>query len=257
MERQPTRYLIDTRGPDPEAIRNAFRILANFSDAHPDLVKNAMLLTSTKQNLQNPVPLQAIGHSRVAKLLSGSGLRLPNGALLKHATLRTLPVYPQPDAVIVLYATQKTLNYVDDLGSLQIVIVIPWSPEDVREWRSTWSPIVYGEQAQGVPPHDVSPVVAEALKDLTAMVNLGTGLSHPSDKAAARDTLWILFSNGEWSSPSLMRAWAVRNGWTTSGADDLRAIAERIERTGRKPRGAGSFLWQDIIERWREAAKGR
>lgn len=59
----------------------------------------------------------------------------------------------------------------------------------------------------------MSPLVTEALKSLTARVNLATGILHYSDESAAKEIFKLLHKEGELLVASDIATWAIANGW--------------------------------------------
>ncbi len=100
----------------------------------------------------------------------------------------------------------------------------------------------------------MSPLVIEALKDLTSRVNLSTGISHPSDESSAKEIFKLLCREGEPLSKSDITAWAIDNGWRSGDAFQLGVLAENIgngDRVVVKNKG----MWRsDIIEQLRARA---
>jgi hypothetical protein len=85
-------------------------------------------------------------------------------------------------------------------------------------------------------------------------VNLSTGLSHPSDKAAAVQAFRLLRDASERFDASEVQAWAVRNGWRPRHARELAELSQAI--LDRRPIRGGRMRWRDdIIEQWREQAR--
>jgi len=79
----------------------------------------------------------------------------------------------------------------------------------------------------------MSLLVLEALKSLTARVNLATGLSHYSDESSAKEIFKLLHKEGERLLASDITPWALKNGWKTKDAQQLGELAEKIGRGGR------------------------
>ena len=92
-------------------------------------------------------------------------------------------------------------------------------------------------------------IVERAIKSLSRRINLSTGLSHPMDKAAAIDILNLLKKEGFHYSSEEIKILAIRNGWTSTGANEIFRIADMIL-SGRKPRKCTTaFTWNpDILD---------
>lgn len=251
MANETKRYLVPANGPEVEPIRIALALLAKLCE---DLGKSAILLIPAKQSIQGTTLETALGTNAVKSLLQGRSVKLPGGGNLRLKTQRTFQDGWTSDIIMGVYVTRKMLNQIDSADDAAAVIIVPWVMDDVKEWRRTWNPQVLGEEPAVTEKLIENPVVEEALKMLTDLVNLQTGLSHPSDKAAAVDLFRRLYKNQELYDPDSIRAWALRNGWTPDGADQLRSVSQAI--LDRRPiRGGRSPLRPDIIKVLRERVK--
>ena len=64
-------------------------------------------------------------------------------------------------------------------------------------------------------------IVEKAINALTKRINISSGLSHPMDKDAAIDILILLKAEGHLFSAEEIKILAQRNGWGSTGANDL------------------------------------
>ncbi|MCE9853269.1 DUF1889 family protein [Shewanella chilikensis] len=94
----------------------------------------------------------------------------------------------------------------------------------------------------------MTPLVEEALKSLTIMVNLSTGIIHPSDESAAKEYFKALYKEGEPLIGSEITNWASANGWQPKHAKELGALAEKIGSGGRVVIKNKGMLRPNIIE---------
>lgn len=254
MANETKRYLIPANGSEVESIETALALLRRIC-GNLRTPKDAILLIPTKRNIQGTTLETALG-TRIAKaLLRGELVKLPGGGNLRLETQRTFRGLWGSDIIIGVYARKQMLNQIDGEKSAATVIIVPWIMDDVVEWIRTWNPQVLGEAPVTPEVLIENPVVEEALKMLTHRVNLSTGLLHSSDKAAAVQLFRILYENNELFDPDSIRAWALRNGWTPEGADELRYVAQAI--LDRRPIRAGRYPhWRPgIIDLLRERTK--
>lgn len=129
----------------------------------------------------------------------------------------------------------------------------PWRPENIADWKANFGAknLRTGEIAEALTI--ANPVVAAALESLTAVVNLSTGLGHPSDRAAAVRMFQLLNAGGEHFEPAEVRAWAANNGWNREGTRELEEVAAGVL-AGRRFR-VETYPWdRDDLERWRARA---
>lgn len=89
----------------------------------------------------------------------------------------------------------------------------------------------------------VSPVVSAALRSLTAIVNVGTGLSHPSDRSSAVEMFRLLRDDGEAYDPDAVRAWTAQHGWAPADGRELAEVGQELldRRALRAARGSTYF----------------
>ena len=70
-------------------------------------------------------------------------------------------------------------------------------------------------------------VVVVALKTLTAIVNVSTGLSQPSDRETAVQIFSKLRDAGEYYQPYEVKAWLIRNGWKATYAQEVADLSAK------------------------------
>lgn len=99
----------------------------------------------------------------------------------------------------------------------------------------------------------MTPLVNEALKSLTIIVNLSTGILHPSDESFAKEYFKALYKEGEPLDGSEIAAWAERNGWKPKHAKDLGKLAQKIGEGGRVVIKNKNMVKPKIIERLKES----
>lgn len=220
------RYLIPADGPDPVTIKRAIAFLDELTVRLNQ--QNAILLIPAKQNLRGAIE-EAFGERNTKALEQGRQIALPGGATIRLETQRTLRYPWSQDPILAVYVTRKMLNLIDGAKHAAAVVVVPWAMDEVQEWTRTWNPRLPGQQQAPLEKVVDNPVVEEALKMLTHTVNLSTGLTHPSDKEQAVKLFRLLRDNREFYDADSVRAWALRNGWTLEGADQLHAVAQAIE----------------------------
>jgi hypothetical protein len=165
--------------------------------------------------------------------------------------------YEWPEGVaLALWPSPSMMGLLDDHLGTRAVAAVPWLLRDIEPWIRARRPIdLLGQEEQRPEPSISDPVVRIAIEHLTQSVNLGTGLSHPSDKAHAVETFRILRKGGHrWDSDEV-HAWALAHGWETRGAADLRKYAAGVlEGRGFRTRGYG--INRSTLDAWRREAGG-
>jgi hypothetical protein len=245
----PERFLIPADGPQEEPVAQGLALTDKLCARHS---ADAVLLVPTQRNVEGTSLGSVLGEGVVRALLGNRTVKLPSGHTLCLQTERTFRHSHDRNVILAVYATDRMLCLIDDARDAPAVIVVPWTMESVRNWQRTWNPSVSGRAKQEPEQLIGSPLLEFALKSLTGAVNLSTGLVHPRDRAAAVDLFRLLFRDGERWDPDAVRAWALRNGWTARGADDLREVAEGVLQ-GRRLQGGNPMSWRpDIIEYFRQ-----
>lgn len=252
MKRETERFLVPANGPEVEPMREAILLAARLAN---EKNTNATLFTPDR-DLRGKSIEAALGREVAKKLMSGKTLQLPGGACLDLQSARTFPRHSS-NVVLAAYPDKGMLDQIDAAKNAPAVVVVPLTISEVEDWRRSWNPAVLGAPRQPAEVLIANPIVEEAMKALTGRINLGTGLIHPRDKAAAVGLLRELRVAGETFHPDDLRAWAVRHGWTPKDADQLRQVAQATL-TGRSLRTRAPAGWKpDIIEILRRRAKNR
>jgi hypothetical protein len=251
------RYLIPANGPQSEPIKEALSLLVQLLRSEFSSVRRVTLLVPKLLHLESSTLGEAIGRNLARLLEQGKPISINAKVQLEPKTIRTLSRHGYPELVLALWVNRKMLDAIDSLLGLRAVIVVPWLEDEVENWRRTWNPVVRGKEV--VPEETLisNAVVEEALDELAGSINLGTGLSHPSDKESAESMLWHLHNSGEWEEPANMRAWALRKGWPLASAEDLQAAAEKIQKRRSPPKGAQRRWGPQAVARFREKVKQR
>lgn len=153
--------------------------------------------------------------------------------------------------VLMAYAEDPEIEAVEDEGEVEFLVVLPHTDERVRRWRASRAP----RELPGVPPApaagSLDPVVSAALRVLTDSVNLASGLSHPNDKAKAKDIAGALRESGYEAPSGQVQTWAVGNGWRSDAAAQLQLI---FDRTKKRPKDR--WFRDDCVEGWKRLAVG-
>lgn len=158
-------------------------------------------------------------------------------------------------AVLVIWALDDDLERVEQLAP-SAICAIAWAGVAGLRWAQAWQPrdLRTGVAIEGTSTIS-NPVVAAAVRSLTARVNLRTGIAQVTDKAAAVQAFQILHAGGERLNGGEIQAWATANGWRADHARQLGELASRIA-SGATLRSRGSSVWvDDVLAVWRHAAE--
>jgi hypothetical protein len=185
------------------------------------------------------------------------GLLAELGATFGKATPQTLGHYAHTKPVVIsFWPTAKDLEQLDRASGLKALAVVPWIEEEMATWRHARGAIdLLGNIPMQAAPTISDRVVASAMRSVTLMVNLSTGVGNPRDRNWAVWAFRILKRNGHVYDPNEIRAWAMASGWEGEHARELSELAAGV--LAGKAYKVGSSMWKNqIIRDWRERAAG-
>lgn len=246
-DKSTARYFIDAYVASDDAVLLGFAWLVEYTKGGGFLQAGLFVSGQTQvDNLHRVLGHQAANDLRQQKQIRISGVTL-------ELVNPDAPGYLFEGPILGLWVDSEQLHLLDDLRP-PAICAIPWS--EIDAWKAAWNPvdIITGRTIAPDPQIVSNPVVVEALKSLTAYVNIRTGLNHPNDKAAAVQMFKALQRAGEPFDPSQLRAWATRNGWSSRHAMDLQALGQQVL-DFRTVRIQGGDIWRyDVVEAWRRKA---
>jgi hypothetical protein len=236
-------------GASQQAVRRAFDWLVNYPR------ERGFIAVMGYGNLEGVIS-DVLGKNDVAMLKRTGRLRLSN----KEIVLITLkrPIYDGQDLPLVAFwPTSEFIDKLDSIPNVAAMLVVPWKFEEIRTWILIWDATELGTNpTYRQTPLVSNPVVEEALKTLTALVNVSTGISHPNDRKLAIEVFEILRDGGENYTPVEVKAWLIREGgWRATDAQKVAELSQRVLE-GMKMRKGDYVLSKDILTRWREQARG-
>jgi hypothetical protein len=213
-------------------------------------VSDVILLTHTKHQLDHTSLSRFLGDQAVRSLAKGP-VGLGPGVSLHAETMRTLRSPPRKAVLIVYYAEIEILDFADGVRNVVGVVAVPDLPGEADGWAKRWGVIVHGQDQKPPAPLIEDEVVVRALKTLTQIVNLSTGLGHPRDKVFADEVLRILRAKGHVDPTPHIRSWAIRNGWKPEHAVKLEALSRKVWGLKGKPSLSSFHNPHERYERWR------
>ena len=250
---------ITSHGPKEEPIKKGFFWLLDA--AVRGSRERAYLVAPTLQTLDGVIS-NALDEDLIKRLKRDKSVPISfDGASLTLSVLTDrIDFYsPHQGPALVMYPNARLLEKLDDHYGITDILVVPWIMKDIRDWIETWNAQELGtEDEQPNEPEFSDPVVEEALKSLTNRVNLSTGLEHPSDRDSA---IWLFRKLKRANiryNPIEIKGWLVRHGWSSSDANDVKEVAEKIQNGKRLRTHSKSESWvKDIVRIWREDASKR
>lgn len=247
MAPQTQRWFIRQEGPKTASLQTAFSWLQERMTASAS--HQGLLAVSNKQILENIKGV--LGEDVVKQLKKNNTIRLKSGNL----DLMTKNIHPHSGAgsVLVIYPPSQFLDRVDALQFASEILVLPWNLPEVEPWVQMWNVRELGDSSPRPTKTFSNPTVRAALETLTSQINLSTGLSHSSDKAAASEMFQLLKSSGEAFNPEEVKSWLVSQlRWQPEQANDAAEIAQNVL-SGKTMRSGSSTRWaSDIVSYWKE-----
>lgn len=233
--KNPVRYVINSKGPNPEAAREAIRKAIALAEEHGVSIT---FLGSAKENLRRFLT-ENLGQAVAAQLSQTGAVYRSEGFELRGETVRTLSSsFVEPTVLVAVHPSEKMLRLVDDLQGPVAIVALPWMDGPVRSWCRTWSPELIGEDG----PLDgtacstpACPQAAALVERLVGFINVSTGLTHPCDHDHAIDLLEEAHASEGIPAPRELEAAALRAGLDTKASKKLKDMATKIA-AGRRVR---------------------
>jgi hypothetical protein len=247
---------IDSDGSQEHAVKAGVQWLGQL-DSENSSKQDALLATPVKRNLEGTVE-SVIGEDRVKELKNKNSISAGE-VQIHHITERIDAPAWNGGPVLAIYPTKDLLDKIDDMRGVTDVLVIPWNRDEVQFWIDQWraTDLSSGEpeQSEKNTLEIVDPIVEEALLSLHTLVNVSTGLTHPSDRSQAIEMFKILDRNGHQYDPDTLRMWLVaEKGWSPENADEVREVAEGVL-NGKSFQYESNRWADDILEQWRDRAE--
>jgi hypothetical protein len=246
------RFFVSGQAADDEVVVLGFRWLASYAREHSH--SDAALVVPALRSLDSLERI--IGTTSKKRLARDRTLEI-DGLTVALYTDTRLP-FAIEGPILAVWTRDKSLDKLDTTGAAAICAA-PWNPDNIVDWLANWNPIDVrtGTAAAGRTTVIDNPVVAKALDYLTAMINVGTGLSHASDRSSAIHMFRMLRDGGERYVPADVRIWAVRHGWAPDDARELEEMAQKIlERRPLRADDSGSWKDDALNQIRREVAEG-
>jgi hypothetical protein len=217
------RYLVETGA---NSIETAFRSIPSLCAKHG--VTRVTLVVPKKQGWDHSVVAEFLGQAATKALLKGGAVSLGQAGLtLTLESQATFSSSFAPSLIVGAHISGGEMAKIDDTPNDNAILYIPWTETEGREWQATWQPETIGPSTWRASAAGLPNEVEDALMQLTRLINLGTGLNHPSDKAEARRVIARLQKAGHSLDPAEIKRWALRHNWSSHAAAELETIAKK------------------------------
>lgn len=217
-----SRYIVEKK---PDQIQTALRgIIVLAKDLK---ISDVTLVVPKKGGWENSTVAEVLGKDVAKALLSGQRVALTTGVFMSLEGSQTFRASFGQQLLVGLHLSSKDMAKLDDAVGPTAIVFVPWSESEAQEWKQTWQPQTIGPIGAPVATTGLSQPVIDALTSLTELINLGTGLNHPSDKQHAKNTIAKLRQAGHAFDPVHVRDWALRHGWSSGAAAELEKLARK------------------------------
>ena len=193
-------------------------------------------------------------NSFIKKLFKGYQLKEPK-VLIKIETLITYKRSPGCSDVVIAFGTRtKELCELEDIHSVKYIISIPWLKSETNEWIQSRN-VINAETNKKNSIRLPSLIVRIALEQLTTIINLSTGITHPMDNEAAKKYIRALYRYEKEPLEGLVvEAYLVNNlNWKAQDARQVRDLVDRLN-NGKNFQGGSTTSLCSLYRRWEELA---
>ncbi len=217
-----TRYVVER---SPDQVRLAFKTILEVCKTKG--IASVTLVVPQKGGWDRTVVAELLGPKIVKPLLKGQSVLIAQGVTMNLESAQPFRPSSVRGLLVGAHISIKDMNKLDDSLGADAIVYLPWNDTEGPEWQTTWGAHTVGSSNPPSPVNNLPGPVEEALRQLTQAINLGTGLSHLSDKKNAERTMARIREEGHSFDPVEIRRWAQRNGWSSSAAADLETIARK------------------------------
>lgn len=253
-----TKYWVDIKedGYNKEAYARAM-VFANKLAEQDNDVKRIVCYIHTKQNVGYFEPF--FDNTTVNKMFDGN-VRLNGFAV--PMTIETKITYDKckysssnEDVVVAFGMDLKDLEVIDDYYCVKYIIAVPWLKDKTMPWIERWNAEEITGAKRDSGKTGVSEIVKVAMKELSSIINMSTGISHPSDNDRAKTYIRALYKyESELNAHSVVSYLVAELGWTSSHANDVGKLITTLNE-GRYYKGGEKTGLQVYYKRWKEIAK--
>lgn len=160
--------------------------------------------------------------------IKGENVRITTELSMNLDSTKTFYPHSSYGMVIGVYLSRKDQDLLDSVSSARAIVLLPWTEDEGKAWLSTWNATILGKSTWQIQKIVFPADVEEALRSLSRVINLSTGLAHPSDKEAAKRTLSGIKQTGHRLNPDDIKKWALRNNWQPEHAEEFAKLASRV-----------------------------
>lgn len=251
-----TKFYINTEANDDEAYRFAMGFACEIAKNDSN-IKRIVLYIHTKQNTGWFTRLFGVDFTK--KLFNGVKLK-DCPVLFKFETIKTYSKFQygnSSDIVICCGVDSKDILKIDNYNSVKYIIAIPWLRDLTEKWIKTWNAkeISGKEDVKENKYPEPTNIVKYAMEELTAVINMSTGIGHSSDNERAKTYIKALHKYEPELNADLIGAYLVRElNWDTKHSADIEKLITTLN-SGRYFRGGQKTGLQHYYKKWKQNCK--
>lgn len=247
---------IEQDGYDEKAYLRVFKFALLLTQKDRD-VKRIVCYIHTKGNIGYFASL--FDDSLIKMLLTGHVMVEPFPVPL---TIQTKSSYSKNkyfsgnhDLVLAFGMDKEDLEVLDDYYGIEYIVAIPWLKDKTAPWIERWNVREITGKQYDKNVSEVSDIVKVAMTELSSVINMSTGISHPSDNNRAKTYIRALYKyEPELDAEAVVSYLVTGLGWTSSHANDVGKLITTLNE-GRYFRGGEKTGLQDYYKRWKEKVK--
>lgn len=161
------------------------------------------------------------------------------------------------DFVLAFGMDLEDLEVLDDYYGVKYIVAIPWLKDKTMPWISRWNAEEITGKKEEKLGDEVSDIVKVALAELTASINMSTGIVNPFDNSRAKTYIRALHKYEPELKPEAIVSYLVTElGWTSSQANDVGKLITTLN-DGGFFRGGEKTGLQFHYKRWKEIATNK
>lgn len=246
------RFYFDTEGNDDEAYKNAISFACDISKKDQKVGRLIFLVI----NKQTVGWLERIFGIRTIKNLF-DGVKFNGYSFLCKietlATYKTAQYKNYCDIVICCGLDSNDIFKIDDYSSIKYIIAIPWLKKNTEGWIKTWG----AEDISGKPEDadktfpEPTMIVKKAMSNLTASINMSTGISNPSDNNRAKTFVKALYKYEDDLNSDVVSSYLIRElHWTPRHAQDVKKLIDTLNQ-GKFFQGGEKVGLKEYYKKWK------
>lgn len=244
------RFFIATSGNDDKAYREAMQYACMLAENDME-IKKVVLLVHAKQN--TGWFERIFGRDTEKQLFKGTTFK-NRKPVFKFETKKTYKdSYTPSEIVITCGLDSDDVLPIDDFYSVKAIIAFPWLANGLDKWVQTWNPTeIRGNQQAAAAYPEPTCVVKKAMEDLTASINMSTGITHPSDEEQAKTYILTLHKYEPSLDVDIVGAYLVRElNWDTDHAKEIEKLINTLN-NGKYFQGSRRTGLQRYYKQWKK-----